>query len=139
MEANQTAQKVVKIAMFDDCLEVLGYYQDLFAATECKIELFCATYMPSVIIGMNELIKFNPDLIITNLTFYESSEDGFCLMQWFQEVFHEVPIVVLSKHVSDRDLAGLKMKTRCLKAGAVAAFSKFPNYPPAEDFLQFVH
>jgi len=137
VEDTPTAQKVVKIAIFEDCTTVFIHYEKLFTAMERKVELRLWTRVKDS--TLPELVQFNPDLIITNLMLQASVEDGFVLIPQFQEVLHAVPIVVLSKHVSDRNLAGLEMKVRCLKAGAVAAFSKFPNYPPAEDFLQFVH
>jgi PleD family two-component response regulator len=133
---NSDARK--RIVIFDDSKGALRRFVQRFEGINVEMQMYSRPKLDDSI--RQNLEKLDPELIVVGLMMGESLEDGYYLIKELHEFepLREVPIVVASKYINDTAF-GRKEKEKCLKTpGVVAAYSKFPNFPPAQELLRLI-
>ncbi len=95
----------------------------------------CRCYFTSESPVEEEIKEYNPNLVIVDLLFHTSREDGIGLIKRIRRVsnLRDVPIVVLSKLINHSP-SGESVRKLCLDLGVVP-YGKFPP-PTADQLLQ---
>lgn len=127
-----------RIVIFDDSVDALKRFRKKFEGVKVEIQDFRTPFLDEDI--HRKLVKFKPQLIIVDLILGGFKEDGYGLIEELQKIddLKDIPIIVCSKLINDSDL-GLAEKEECRKhPGVREAYSKFPDYPSAEEFLKHI-
>lgn len=126
------------IVIFEDSKDALIRFSENLKNSNIKLKMYRQPIIDQSL--KDDLISFNPDLIVIDLVLEGSREDGYQLIKDIQEdkKLTDVPIVVCSKFINESP-RGLKEKEVCLNMpGVVAAFGKIPNFPSSDELLRFI-
>ena len=129
----------IRLVIFDDSSDALRRYAASFAHIAIDYLTIRRPILDQEI--QTALVAFQPDLIIVDLVMGSGRDDGYLLIDALQDVrfVSGMPSVVVCSKLITNSPMGEQEKARALKApGVVAAFSKFPELPSAEQFLQFM-
>jgi len=127
-----------KIVIFEDSQEAIDRFKSKFEFANVEIISFRNPLLNDEII--EKISKFSPHLIVVDLILGGFKDDGYNIISELQgnKIFRLIPIIVCSKLINDSDI-GKKEKRECMElSGVKAAFSKFPDYPDAEEFLKII-
>ena len=127
-----------RIAVFDDSKEALRRFAGKFENTEVELQMFRSPLLNDY--HLKILKEFKPNLIVVSLIMGGFREDGYNLIRDIRKsgVCKDASFVVCSKLINNSEL-GLKERKQCMHTpGVVAAYSKFPDYPPAGEILGYV-
>ncbi len=127
-----------RIVIFDDSRQALERFKDKMKKSNVEILSFRNSQWDETL--SKKIQEFKPQLFVVDLLLGESKEDGYKLIKDIGKarLFQNIPIVVCSKLINETE-KGKREKEECLGApGVVAAFSKFPDFPPAEEILKYI-
>jgi response regulator RpfG family c-di-GMP phosphodiesterase len=127
-----------RIAVFDDSKDALRRFAGKFENTEVELQMFRNPLLNDY--HLKTLKEFKPDIIVVSLIMGGFREDGYNLIRDIRKsgVCKDASFVVCSKLINSSEL-GHKEKKQCTHTpGVVAAFSKFPDYPSADQILVYI-
>ena len=121
-----------KIVIFDDSKEALRRFKKKFDGLHVEIKMFRNPFLDESI--QKHLIEFEPDIIVVDLILGGFKEDGYNLIRNLREIeiLKKVPIIICSKLINASALGEKEKEESLSTPGVVAAYAKFPDFPPSE-------
>lgn len=135
----QKINKIFNIVVIDDSKDALQNYAKIFNGSQHDLKMFCR---PSIDQNTKKiLINYKPNLFIIDLLMGKGHEDGYDTIRELQEIepLKEVPIIIVSKFISNT-IKGGKIKEECENLpGVVNVYSKYPHYPSLQDIIMNIN